>query len=130
MDRNRRPRFFYGHVIVIASFVIQLICIGAMFTYGVFFKHLVAEFGWSRATISGASSLTFLFLGLMGVFAGRLNDRFGPKIVMAASGVFLGVGYLLMSQLQSPWQIYFFYGVIIGTGMSTHDIVTLSTIAR
>ena len=130
MDRNRKPRFFYGHVIVTASFAIQFICIGAMFTYGVFFKHLVAEFGWSRATISGASSIAFLFLGLMGVFAGRLNDRFGPKIVMAASGVFLGVGYLLMSQLQSPWQIYLFYGVIIGTGMSTHDIVTLSTIAR
>ena len=113
-----------------ASFALQWICIGAMFTYGVFFKHLAAEFGWSRATISGASSLAFLFLGLMGILAGRLNDRFGPRIIMAVSGVFLGLGYLLMSQIQAPWQLYLFYGIIVGTGMSTLDIVTLSTVAR
>ena len=130
MNRQIKSRFFYGHVIVAASFALQWICIGTMFTYGVFFKHLAAEFGWSRATISGASSLAFLFLGLMGILAGRLNDRFGPRIIMAVSGVFLGLGYLLMSQIQAPWQLYLFYGIIVGTGMSTHDIVTLSTVAR
>ena len=130
MNRQIKSRFFYGHVIVAASFALQWICIGTMFTYGVFFKHLAAEFGWSRATISGASSLAFLFLGLMGILAGRLNDRFGPRIIMAVSGVFLGLGYLLMSQIQAPWQLYLFYGIIVGTGMSTLDIVTLSTVAR
>ena len=130
MNRQIKSRFFYGHVIVAASFALQWICIGTMFTYGIFFKHLAAEFGWSRATISGASSLAFLFLGLMGILAGRLNDRFGPWIIMAVSGVFLGLGYLLMSQIQAPWQLYLFYGIIVGTGMSTLDIVTLSTVAR
>jgi len=130
MARNIEPRIFYGHIIVGAGFAIQWISVGAMFTYGVFFKHLATEFGWSRATISGASSLTFLFLGLMGIIAGRLNDRVGPRIIMTVSGICLGLGFLLMSGLQAPWQLYLFYGVIVGSGLSTHDVVILSTVAR
>jgi MFS family permease len=49
---------------------------------------------------------------------------------MSVSAIILGTGYLLMSQLQVPWHIYLIYGIIIGTGMSSHDVVTLSTIAR
>jgi len=115
---------------VAASFAIQLVCVGTMFTYGIFFKPLLNEFGWSRATISGASSLAFLCLGFMGILAGRLNDRFGPRIIMVVSGLFLGGGYLLLSLLQAPWQLYLLYGVIVGTGMASHDVVTLSTVAR
>lgn len=130
MNRNNKPRLFYGHIIVAASFAIQWICVGTMFTYGIFFKHLANDFGWSRATISGASSLAFVFGGLIGIIAGRLNDRFGPKIIIAVSGVSLGLGYLLMSQLQAPGQLYLFYGIIVGIGFSGHDVVTLSTITR
>ncbi|MEE8421113.1 MAG: MFS transporter [Dehalococcoidales bacterium] len=125
-----RSRIYYGYVVVASSFAIQWLSIGSIFTYGVFFKYLADEFGWSRATISGASSLAFLTIGVMAIFAGRLNDRFGPKIVMSVSAIILGVGYLLMSLLQAPWHLYLFYGVIIGTAMSSHDVVTLSTIAR
>ncbi len=130
MSETGKPKLFYGYVIVAASFAIQWVCVGTLFTYGIFFKPLLGEFGWSRATISGASSLAFLFVGFMGIFAGRLNDRFGPRIIMVVSGLFLGGGYLLMSLLQAPWQLYLFYGVIVGTGMASHDIVTLSTVAR
>jgi MFS family permease len=101
-----------------------------MFTYGVFFKEFQAEFGWSRAAISGASSLAFLTMGLVGVIAGKLNDRIGPKVIIAASGISLGIGYLLMSRLQALWQLYLIYGVLVGIGFSTHDVITLSTVAR
>jgi MFS family permease len=130
MIEHKKPPLFYGHIIVAASFAIQWICVGTMFTYGIFFKPLLNEFGWSRAMISGASSTTMLFVGLMGIVSGRLNDRFGPRNIMVVSGLFLGGGYLLMSLLQAPWQLYLFYGVIVGTGMASHDVVTLSTVAR
>jgi MFS family permease len=47
-----------------------------------------------------------------------------------ASAGFLGLGYLLMSRMQAPWQLYLLYGVMAGIGFSTHDIITLSTVAR
>ena len=125
-----RARYFYGYNIVAAGFIVQAVCIGSMFTFGVFFKEFQAAFGWSRATISGASSLAFLIMGAAGILAGRLNDRIGPKVLIVASGISLGIGYLLMSFLQMPWQLYLLYGVLVGIGFSTHDVITLSTVAR
>ncbi len=125
-----KTRYFYGYNIVAAGFTIQAVCIGALFAYGVFFKEIQAEFGWSRATISGASSLALLMMGAAGVLAGRLNDRIGPRILIAVSAVFLGLGYLLLSRIQSPWQLYVVYGILAGIGFSTHDVITLSTVAR
>ena len=127
---QQKTKYFYGYNIVAASFIIQAVCIGAMFTYGVFFKEFQAEFGWSRAAISGASSLAFLTMGLVGVIAGKMNDRIGPKVIIVASGISLGIGYLLMSRLQALWQLYLIYGVLVGIGFSTHDVITLSTVAR
>jgi MFS family permease len=125
-----KTTYFHGYNIVITSFFIQAVCIGAMFTYGVFFREFQQEFGWSRALISGASSTAFFVMGTGAVIAGTLNDRIGPRIILTVSGVFLGLGYLLMSQINVPWQLYVLYGLFAGIGFSTHDVIILSTIAR
>lgn len=125
-----RTKYFYGYNIVAAGFIIQAVCIGAFFTYGVFFRVFLTEFGWSRTTISGAASLAFLMMGATGILAGRLNDKIGPRILMVVSGISLGLGYMLMSRMQAPWQLYLLYGALVSVGFSTHDVITLSTIAR
>ena len=125
-----RAKYFYGYNIVGAGFVIQAVCIGFLFTYGVFFKEFQAEFGWSRAMISGAWSLSILIMGAIGILVGRLNDKIGPRALSVGSGISLGLGYLLLSRLQAPWQFYLLYGVLMSIGLSTHDVITLSTVAR
>lgn len=125
-----KPRFFYGYVIVAACFGIQAIAFGIYSAFGVFLNPLLTEFGWSRATISGAASLSFLFFGFLAIIMGGLSDRFGPRIVMTACGFFLGLGFLLMSQISTIYHLYLVYGVIVGIGQSATDVVLLSTIAR
>jgi MFS family permease len=125
-----KDRRFHGYNIVAACFVIQGVTIGSMFAYGVFFREMENEFGWSRATISGASSLSFVIMGVLAIVAGRLNDRIGPRVLISFSAVCFGVGYALLSRLEAPWQLFLFYGVLAGIGYSTHDVVTLSTVAR
>jgi len=49
----KRPPFFYGYTIVASCFGIQAIGIGTYITFGIFFKPLLADFDWSRATLSG-----------------------------------------------------------------------------
>ena len=130
MDEKRQSKFFYGYIVAAACFAIHGIGIGTFSSYGVFFKPLLAEFGWSRTVISGASSVTYLLSGVLGVFVGSLNDRFGPRIIMAVTGFFFGLGYLLMSQLNTIGQLYLFYGFVAGSGLSTTNVIALTTTAR
>ena len=130
LTETRKPRFFYGYVVIAAAATIQLIDLGIINTFGVFFPSFLTEFGWSRAAISGASSLSFLLMGFLAILAGGLTDRFGPRIIMTTCGFFFALGFLLMSQLNSIWQLYLFYGVIVGIGLSAMDVVPLSTVAR
>lgn len=128
--RSKKPGFFYGYVIVAAAFSIVIIAHGAQYTFGIFFKPILTEFGWTSAATSGAFSLYLVLWGLLSIFVGRLNDSFGPRIVMTASGFFLGLGYLLMSQVSVLWQLYLFYGVIIAIGMSGAWVPLISTVPK
>jgi MFS family permease len=130
MDKKKQDTFFYGSVIVAACFSIQSIGIGTLASYGVFFNPLIAEFGWSRATISGAYSMAFLLMGLLGIIVGRLNDRIGPRKLMTVTGISFGLGFLLMSRLDAIWQLYLFYGGVVGIGLSSIDVIPLTTTAR
>ena len=130
MIENRERRFFYGYIIVSAAFLALVMTWGTIYCFGVFFKPVLLEFGWTRAATSGAYSLCLLLLAFFGVVMGRLNDRFGPRIVVAGCGLFLGSGYLLMSQISAIWQLYLFYGVLIAIGASGSYIPLASTISR
>ena len=120
----------YSHRIVLACFTIQAVGVGTFVSYGVFFNSLMTEFQWSRAAISGASSLAFFLSGLFAMLLGRLNDRYGPKNLMRIASIFFGVGLMLMSQLHDMWQLYLFYGLFFGIGLSAIDVIALTTTAR
>jgi len=117
-------------LIVVGSFVTQFTVIGCLFAYGVFFTALEAELGWSRTLLSVSTSLAFLISGCLAIVAGRLSDRFGPRWVLTASGVVFGCGYALLSTAQEPWHMVLLFGVFLGIGMCTTDVVTLSAVAR
>lgn len=123
-------KYFYGYNIVAAGFYIQAVTYGMMFSYGLFFKEFQAEFGWSRTIISGASSLCFVLGGATGIIAGRVSDLTGPKLVTMVASIPFGFGYLLLSFMNAPWHLYVLYGVMVGIGFGTNDLITLSTAAR
>ncbi|MFC1954392.1 MFS transporter [Chloroflexota bacterium] len=126
----KRPKLFYGYILVAASFGIQIVAWGIYNAYGIFFNPLLIEFGWSRAVISGAASMSQILIGLGAIVLGNLNDKFGPRILMTSCGILIGLGYFLMSQVNSVWQLYLFYGLIVGFGVSGTDVILLSTTAR
>ncbi len=68
--------------------------------------------------------------GTGAIIMGRLNDKLGPRFVMTLCGCLLGAGYLLMAVIHNVWQLYLFYGIIVGLGMSGVFTSLLSTVAR
>ncbi len=91
---------------------------------------MLTELGWTRAVTSGAFSLSITLYGLLAIGMGRLTDKFGPRLVITACGLFFGLGYLLMSQITAVWHLYLFYGVIIAIGGSGLYVPLISTVAR
>lgn len=130
MQMRTPRRYGYSHLIAAICFSIQALGVGTYIAFGVFFNPLMEEFGWSRAAISGASSLAFFIMGLFGVIVGRLNDRFGPRQLMTVTAILLGLGCILMARLTTLWELYLFYGIIFGMGLSSIDVIALTTIAR
>jgi MFS family permease len=118
------------YLVVFGACLTQFTVIGLLFSYGLFFKVFEVEFGWSRTLLSSCSSLAFLMMGILAMGAGRLSDKFGPRRVLAFTGVVFGLGFALISQVTEAWQLFVIFGVFIGLGLSTHDVVTLSTIGR
>ena len=125
-DKRLDPRY----LIVLGACLTQFTIIGLLFSYGLFFKALETDYGWSRTVLSSSTSITFLMMGILAFFVGRLGDRFGPRPVLAVTGVLCGAGYILLSQVTQPWHLFAVFGLLISTGMAAHDVVTLSTIAR
>lgn len=125
-----KPGFYYGYLIVAASFTLQAVGWGLYNSFGVFLNPVMTEFAWPRAVISSGISLSMFVFGLFAILQGRLNDRFGPRIIMTGSGILLGAGYLLMSRASTVWHLYLFFGLMVGIGVSGTDVVLLSTTAR
>ncbi|MBI4284563.1 MAG: MFS transporter [Chloroflexi bacterium] len=125
-----KTRFFYGYIITAASFIILGTAHGGLNSFGVFFAPMLSEFGWSRAVTSGAFSLANLLGGILSMMTGRLNDRFGPRVLLTASGAIIGLGYFLISRTNVIWQLYLSYGVIIGIAVSCIVVPLLSTLTR
>jgi MFS family permease len=125
-----KPRIFYGYVIVASSFLILMVVWGAQYSFGVFFKPMLNEFGFSRAVLSGAYSINLVIQSIACIFTGKLSDKYGPRIVVTVCGSLLGISYLLMSQTQVVWQIYIVFGIFASIGAAGTWVPLLSTIAK
>jgi MFS family permease len=123
-------RLFHGWKIVGAAFVVLFIAYGAQYSFGVFFSALLAEFGWSRASLAGVFSLYAFLYCVFGFPAGRLTDRWGPHLVIAAGGLFLGGALAGMALVTELWQPYVLYGVVAALGMGTAYVPCNSTVVR
>jgi len=130
VTRYLQRLFYYGYVIVFVAFFMQALGWFNRMSFGVFFNPFIDEFGWSRATISGTISVNFILYGVLCVLIGRLSDRFGPRAVMTVCSIILGLGCMLMSVVNEPYQMYLVFGVIVAVGMSGLDVVLLATIAK
>ena len=124
-----RQRLFYGYVVVAAAFFIMVVTLGVRYSFGVFFKPMLSDFGWTRAMLSGAFSLSWITESIMSIVLGGLNDRIGPRVVMSVCAVFAAAGYLLMSLMTDITQLYLLYGILIGIGTSVFTPL-VSTTAR
>lgn len=109
-------RLHYGWIVFGATFAILLVAAAVRATPGVVIVPLEDEFGWSRATISGAISVNLLLYGLMGPFTAALVERFGLRRTAALAMALLAGALLLATGMRHAWQLVVLWGLLVGAG--------------
>jgi MFS family permease len=112
--RMRLPHDGYAWVVAAASCLMMGLAFGSLITLTVFFAPLEQEFGWARGVTSFAYAAATFMTGLLGIVMGRLADRFSPRPIVLSGAVVIGTGLLLLSRVQSLWQLYLIYGLLVG----------------
>lgn len=125
-----KKKSFYGYHIVSAGFVIWLISGGSFSTFSIFFLPISNEFGWSRAEISLAMSMSSIVSGVLALGTGWLTDRLGPRLVITVFGSFLGISALLTAMVSELWQFQLNYALVNALGTSIIFAPMMATIAR
>ena len=107
----QRLPFYYGWVILFAASVPSFGSrpVMAVATLSVFVVPMTDEFDWSRGQFSGAVSLGAVFGLLVAPFAGRLVDRYGSGIMLAASAGVVGICAIGLSLTSPVWSFYAMY---------------------
>ena len=124
---KKRPRIFYGWVILGVAIITIILGYTVRNTFSVFYPAVVEAFGWERGSTALMFSITILFYGLAAPAAGGLADRFGPRLVLPMGACIMGGGLILCSLARTQWHFYLFYGVIAAVGLSIAGWTPLTT---
>ncbi|MBU2648206.1 MFS transporter [bacterium] len=115
---SKTPLFYYGWVIIGIGFLTLAVAFGIWYSFSVFFLAIIEDFGWSRAATSSIFSVFLICHAVMGILAGHLQDRFGPRWVIPFGSVLLAAALILTSMAKEIWHFYLAYGIFASTGVS------------
>ena len=97
---------------------------------GALLEPLEKDFGWSRATTSGAVSLNLIIYGLTAPFAAALMEKFGIRRVVAASLTLVALGSGLTLVMTAAWQLWLLWGFAVGVGTGSLALVFGAIVAN
>jgi sugar phosphate permease len=111
-------KIFYGWRMVAAGSGIQFLQAALLHqAFGAYFAVLAEELGWSKTALSGAAALQPMEAAVLGPVLGWIVDRFGPQGMIRAGIILFGVGFMLLSQIDSLAGFYTAF-VVIAFGSS------------
>ncbi|NKB99534.1 MAG: MFS transporter [Pseudomonadales bacterium] len=125
---NRIP-FFYGWVIVGVGFCVSFLSFG-MLTYvrGIYLPLFAEAFATGRYDITLGFTAEGVVAGSFAPFLGFLLDRFSPRKMLLFGLTLVVTGYVLLSLVQTLWQLYAVMAVCFGFGMTSLGAFTVQRI--
>ncbi len=108
-------KMFYGWWMVGAGCGMQFVQGTLMMhSFGAYFAVLRDDRGWSKTELSGAAAMHQLEAAVLGPLLGWFLDRFGPQWVIRIGVLVFGMGFMLLSYIDSLLQ---FYGAFVVTAL-------------
>lgn len=89
--------------------------LGLFYAWSVFAEGLIAELGWSRAQAVFPYTLELLVFSIAMIFAGRFQDRMGPRRAVTISGLFTGSTLIGCAFVTHPIGLTLLFGLLFGS---------------
>ncbi len=117
-------------LVVIAAVVLEL-ALGAIYAWSTFASYLKSEAGWTATQTQWVFSAGTLALAIAVIFAGKLNELFGPQKLIILSAVVTGSGYILggILPLHPVWTTIT-VGLIGGAGIGIAYALPISVCSK
>ncbi|MBI4311152.1 MAG: MFS transporter [Chloroflexi bacterium] len=114
---RKKPRFFYGWVIVLGAAAADVLTYGVgTVAFGVFLRFMDDSLGWGRGLLSSASLVGRPVSLVASPILGPLVDKYGPRWIMLGGTFAFSLGAFAMAAINAPWQFFIAYGVLITFG--------------
>ena len=129
---RRRPRFFYGWNIVLASVASNAILSAAYFQgFAPLFLPIESHFGWPRWVISAALGLRQLESGIVSPLIGFMLIKITARQMVFWSGVITAVGLVGLGFTNGLFTFFLFFLVVsLGASGVSHAVTWPVLIAR
>lgn len=127
---EKRLPFYYGWVIFGITFFIYMFMYGLRYSVGIFFEPIRNEFGWSTAQTASGVTIFFWVYAVTAPLVGQLARKIGVRKTVLIGGLLLGGGGILLSQIQTLWQLYLTWGVIAAMGSAALYIVPTMVLSK
>jgi MFS transporter, OFA family, oxalate/formate antiporter len=93
------------------------LALGILYTWSMFKGAIEKEFGWKGSQLNDPYALCCLVFAFAMIFAGRCQDKFGPRLTASIGGLLVGAGFLLCSTTNSYGIWLLGFGVLAGIGI-------------
>ncbi len=121
---------FNRWLVVVGALLIQ-VSLGAVYIYSVFKPALGVRFpDWSATDLALPSQIILAFFALSTIFAGRIQDKIGPKKVATVGGILLGLGLVMASFAQNLLVFTLCFSVLGGIGIGTAYVCPIATCVK
>ncbi len=124
----RRGGVHYGWMIVALAFGIQTASSSMRLAFGTFVDPLAETYGWSNGSIGLAYAIQFAASAVFSPVAGWMGDVYGTRRILLLGVVLFAAGIMLTGTMDSLWEFYLYYGIIVGAALAVFMVLLVSAV--
>lgn len=114
-----------GWIVTFSGLGVNL-ALGVLYSWGVFASALRAE-GWTSTQSQIPYMIACAVFAILMVPGGRVQDRFGPKLVLLIASVMTAIGFIFSGLFKTVSGLSIFFGIFFGIAMGFGYATTTPT---
>ncbi len=139
MPKDNHAASYRRYVVVLGALIIQL-CLGSIYAWSIYQTALSSgAYNWPVLWTQLPFATGLACIASFMIFAGRWQDRVGPRKVATTGGIILGIGYLLAAQIDTvaaghplfgTLYLVLTYGVLGGGGIGVAYVCPIAALMK